>query len=242
MTCVVRQYDSDRLPRPSLLRLVVAGAFCLGVLLGLTVVPRTNLTALPPPQSTFPSAPSQVWALGRREALGSLTAASVVVGLGSNAPEAGALGFTKEKKPKGGGLYIPDEAFVDMGNGLRYADFRQGTGASPKLGDQAVIHVDVIFRKITVFTSRQGMGVTGGNPYGFEVGRYGGPGGAFMKAIDLGVIGMREGGQRRLIVPPELGYGNRQMQEILPGSTITVDIELLSVKDSSRRGGLNLPF
>lgn len=44
----------------------------------------------------------------------------------------------------------------------------------PPCPDQAVIHVDVIFRKITVFTSRQGMGVTGGNPYGFEVGRYGG--------------------------------------------------------------------
>ncbi len=47
-----------------------------------------------------------------------------------------------------------------------------------------------------------------------------GPGGVFIKGIDLGIVGMKVGGQRRLIIPPELGYGDRQVQEILPGSTL----------------------
>jgi len=56
------------------------------------------------------------------------------------------------------------------------------------------------------------------------------PGGPFIKALDEGVVGMGVGGQRRLIVPPQYGYGNKQVQEIPPGSTLQVDLELLSIK------------
>ena len=56
------------------------------------------------------------------------------------------------------------------------------------------------------------------------------PGGTFIKGIDMGIVGMELGGQRRVIVPPEFGYGKQQVQEIPPGATLEVDIELLSVK------------
>lgn len=39
------------------------------------------------------------------------------------------------------------------------------------------------------------------------------------------------GGVRRLIVPPQLGFGSRQAGELPPDSTIDVDIELLSIKN-----------
>lgn len=51
------------------------------------------------------------------------------------------------------------------------------------------------------------MGVTGGSPLGFDVGARGA--GGTLRGLDLGVQGMRVGGRRKLIVPPELGYGNR---------------------------------
>ncbi|GBG00330.1 hypothetical protein Rsub_13100 [Raphidocelis subcapitata] len=70
-------------------------------------------------------------------------------------------------------------------------------------------------------------------PRGFDVGLVPGtPGSIGLKGIDLGVRGMRVGGVRRLIVPPELGFGNRQAGELPPNSTIEVDIELLSIKST----------
>ena len=51
------------------------------------------------------------------------------------------------------------------------------------------------------------MGVTGGEPYGFDVGATGTT--KALKGLDYGVRGMRKGGLRKLIVPPELGYGEK---------------------------------
>ena len=51
--------------------------------------------------------------------------------------------------------------------------------------------------------SRQGMGVTGGTPLGFDVGAVPGAGGT-LRGLDLGVRGMHVGGRRKLIVPPKL--------------------------------------
>lgn len=44
------------------------------------------------------------------------------------------------------------------------------------------------------------------------------------------VRGMKVGGQRRLLVPPELAYGSKGRGEIPPNATITIDIALLSIK------------
>ncbi|TKY53427.1 Peptidyl-prolyl cis-trans isomerase FKBP16-4 [Spatholobus suberectus] len=57
-------------------------------------------------------------------------------------------------------------------------------------------------------------------PYGFDVGQP--ERGTIHKGLDLGVQGMRVGGQRLLIVPPELAYGSKGVQEIPPNSTIEV--------------------
>ena len=48
----------------------------------------------------------------------------------------------------------------------------------------------------------------------------------------MAVRGMHVGGQRRALVPPELGYGAAQVGEIPPNSTLQLDVELLSIKTS----------
>ena len=54
-------------------------------------------------------------------------------------------------------------------------------------GQRVAVHFDVKFRRLTIATSRQGAGVTGGTPYGFTVGTPAGtPGGPFIKALNEG--------------------------------------------------------
>ena len=140
------------------------------------------------------------------------------------------MGFKKDLN-KRRNIVVPPEAFTRTKSGLLEYDIRAGEGQLCESGDRVAIHYDVKLGNFTVSTSRQGTGVTGGVPYGFDVGQGpGNPGGVFLRGIDEGVLGMRVGGVRRLKVPPELGYGDRQVQESPPTATLTIDIELLSIK------------
>jgi hypothetical protein len=60
-----------------------------------------------------------------------------------------------------------------------------GDGAEARVGERVAIHYDVKFRNITFMTSRQGIGVTGGNPLGFDVGQPAGSAGSTLPGIDL---------------------------------------------------------
>ena len=62
-------------------------------------------------------------------------------------------------------------------------------------------------------------------PFSFPLG-----GGHVIRGWDQGVVGMRVGGLRRLIIPPSLGYGSRNLGVIPPNSTLMFEIELLAVE------------
>ncbi|XP_016184802.1 peptidyl-prolyl cis-trans isomerase FKBP16-4, chloroplastic isoform X3 [Arachis ipaensis] len=128
------------------------------------------------------------------------------------------------------GAKIPESDFTTLPNGLKYYDLKVGQGAEAVKGSRVAVHYVAKWRGITFMTSRQGMGVGGGTPYGFDVGES--ERGNVLKGLDLGVQGMRVGGQRLLIVPPELAYGKKGVQEIPPNATIELDVELLSIKQS----------
>jgi FKBP-type peptidyl-prolyl cis-trans isomerase FkpA len=54
--------------------------------------------------------------------------------------------------------------------------------------------------------------------------------GDVIRGWDLGVVGMRVGGLRRLTIPPELAYGSAGRAQIPPNASLVFDIELLSVQ------------
>ncbi|KAG9459274.1 hypothetical protein H6P81_003782 [Aristolochia fimbriata] len=125
---------------------------------------------------------------------------------------------------------IPESEFTTLPNGLKYYDVKVGGGLKAVKGARVAVHYVAKWRGITFMTSRQGLGVGGGTPYGFDVGQS--ERGNVLKGLDLGVEGMRVGGQRLLIVPPKLAYGSKGVQEIPPNATIELDVELLSIKQS----------
>lgn len=65
-------------------------------------------------------------------------------------------------------------------------------------------------------------------PFGFTLGA-----GQVIPGFDLGILGMRVGGKRTIVIPPDLGYGSQSQAAIPPNSTLKFTVELLSVNASS---------
>ncbi|KAK4419293.1 Peptidyl-prolyl cis-trans isomerase FKBP16-4, chloroplastic [Sesamum alatum] len=161
---------------------------------------------------------------GRRALMGCLLAAAA----GISFSEAASAVSTSRRALRG--AKIPESEYTTLPNGLKYYDLKVGGGPEAVKGSRVAVHYVAKWKSITFMTSRQGLGVGGGTPYGFDVGES--ERGNVLKGLDLGVQGMRVGGQRLLIVPPELAYGNKGVQEIPPNATIELDVELLSIKQS----------
>jgi len=111
--------------------------------------------------------------------------------------------------------------------GLRYIDDSVGTGAALVWCQIVAVHYDGYLTDSTKFDSSRDLGI----PLRFEPGV-----GDIIDGFEQGVIGMRVTGRRRLIIPPELGYGSQPLRDaggniIVPAnSTLVFDVELLSIQ------------
>ncbi|MDR0350394.1 MAG: FKBP-type peptidyl-prolyl cis-trans isomerase [Coriobacteriales bacterium] len=103
-------------------------------------------------------------------------------------------------------------------------DLVEGTGPEAKTGDKVSVHYTGYLDDGTVFDSS----VERGTPYEVTLGE-----GAVIQGWDQGIPGMKVGGTRQLIIPPELAYGESGRDTIPPNATLTFDVELLSVNGDS---------
>lgn len=120
------------------------------------------------------------------------------------------------------GAAVSDQASIKTASGLEYVDVREGTGASPRPGQRAVVHYTGWLVDGKKFDSSHDRG----EPFTFSVGR-----GEVIKGWDEGVGTMKVGGLRRLTIPPALGYGARGAGGVIPpNATLTFEVELLDLK------------
>ncbi|MGH7316438.1 MAG: FKBP-type peptidyl-prolyl cis-trans isomerase [Candidatus Rokuibacteriota bacterium] len=115
-----------------------------------------------------------------------------------------------------------DEQVVETATGLGYVDLVDGTGARPKTGDTVSVHYTGWLKRGAKFDSS----VDRGTPFEFPVGK-----GRVIKGWDEGVISMKVGGKRKLIIPAHLGYGDQGAGGVIPpGATLIFEVELLGIR------------
>ena len=124
-------------------------------------------------------------------------------------------------------ITVPNGPTVQVPTGpaptqLQVKDLKTGTGAEAKAGDQvSVQYIGVLYDNGSKFDSSYDHG----QPFSFKLG-----GGQVIPGWDQGVAGMKVGGRRELIIPPDLAYGAQgQPPTIPPNATLVFVIDLVSV-------------
>lgn len=114
---------------------------------------------------------------------------------------------------------MPDVVTTD--SGLQYIDEVVGTGAQPQTGQTVIVHYTGTLEDGTKFDSSRDRN----RPFSFRLGA-----GRVIRGWDEGIATMNVGGQRQLIIPPDLGYGARGAGGVIPpNATLIFDVELLRI-------------
>lgn len=161
----------------------------------------------------------------RRRLLVSLLAAALAAPLGAcldsdsdvTAPEAVPI----ESANFASGLGVNIAGSTRTSTGVYYRDIRVGTGAAVAAGQTVAVRYTGWLSSGQQFDSNVGAST----PFEFALGA-----GRVIAGFDQGFAGMRVGGQRQIIIPPQLGYGPSGTTGI-PGNAILVfNVEVVSVR------------
>jgi FKBP-type peptidyl-prolyl cis-trans isomerase len=100
-------------------------------------------------------------------------------------------------------------------------DLRAGTGPEAKAGDTVTVHYTGTLDDGTKFDSSRDRG----QPFSFPLGQ-----GRVIKGWDVGLVGMKVGGQRKLTIPAEEAYGSRGAGGAIgPNATLHFDVEMIKI-------------
>ncbi|RQP25953.1 FKBP-type peptidyl-prolyl cis-trans isomerase [Piscinibacter terrae] len=110
-------------------------------------------------------------------------------------------------------------------SGLQYEDTVAGSGAEAKAGQYVTVHYTGWLYNDGVKGSKFDSSKDRRDPFQFDLGQ-----GQVIKGWDEGVQGMKVGGTRLLVIPPQLGYGSRGAGGVIPpNATLMFEVELLAV-------------
>jgi FKBP-type peptidyl-prolyl cis-trans isomerase len=141
-------------------------------------------------------------------------------GASATAPAAGAASTA------GAAAAVPGAATngaqqVTTPSGLKYTDLKVGDGTVAENGMVASVHYTGWLNDGTKFDSS----LDRGTPFSFKIGS-----GQVIRGWDEGVKGMRVGGKRKLVIPPDLGYGDRGAGGVIPPNAwLVFDVELVEL-------------
>ncbi len=141
----------------------------------------------------------------------------------AQAPQTGAIvvGSGEDKKSERVDAYL--EATNDNGKVERMVieDVKMGEGEAVKAGDTVAVHYVGTLQDGTEFDNSKKRG----QAFEFKVG-----GGQVIKGWDEGLLGMKVGGQRILVIPSDMAYGEKGIGPIPGGATLVFSIELIAIK------------
>ena len=120
----------------------------------------------------------------------------------------------------GGPLDAPDTQIT--ASGLKITELQVGEGAEASSGQTVAVHYRGTLENGKQFDASYDRGT----PFTFPLGA-----GRVIKGWDEGVVGMKVGGKRKLVIPPDLAYGSRGAGGVIPpNATLVFEVELLDVK------------
>jgi len=107
------------------------------------------------------------------------------------------------------------------GGGLWIRELREGTGPEARSRSQVVVVYTLWLADGTLLEDSRGAG----QALRLTLGA-----GEAIAGLERGLLGMRAGGRRQLVVPPSLGYGSRGTDEVPANATLIFDVEVVDVR------------
>jgi FKBP-type peptidyl-prolyl cis-trans isomerase len=115
---------------------------------------------------------------------------------------------------------VPEDSLRSVAHGVWVHDLQIGSGRAAAVGDAVALHFVAFLADGTIFSA------TDRKPFRFTLGA-----GQVIDGWEDGVPGMRVGGRRQLVIPPDRGYGSRGDGPVPPDAVLVFDLTLVELAE-----------